>query len=47
MHDVLDHINTVVEDMDTLCEDAKGLIDLIFDKVRRMAHLLIRVHCVT
>lgn len=33
MRDVYDHINTVVEDMDTLNEDAKGLIDLIFDKV--------------
>eukprot|EP00775_Hariotina_reticulata_P002620 gene2620-2921_t len=33
MSDVLDHISSVVEDMDVLAEDARDLIDLIFNTI--------------
>jgi hypothetical protein len=33
MSDVLDHISTIVEDMETLAEDARDLIDLVFNTI--------------
>ena len=33
LSDVYDHISTVVEDMVSLSEDAKDLIDLIFNTI--------------
>jgi Mg2+ and Co2+ transporter CorA len=33
MSDVLDHITSVVEDMEVLSEDARDLIDLIFNTI--------------
>lgn len=33
LSDVLDHISTIVEDMETLSMDAKDLIDLVFNTI--------------
>jgi Mg2+ and Co2+ transporter CorA len=33
MSDVQDHISTIVEDMETLAEDARDLIDLVFNTI--------------
>lgn len=33
MSDVLDHISTIVEDMETLFMDARDLIDLVFNTI--------------
>ncbi|WIA34654.1 hypothetical protein OEZ86_012969 [Tetradesmus obliquus] len=33
MADVADHISTIVEDMETLAEDARDLIDLVFNTI--------------
>lgn len=33
LSDVLDHISTIVEDMETLAIDARDLIDLVFNTI--------------
>lgn len=33
LSDVLDHISTIVEDMETLAVDARDLIDLVFNTI--------------
>lgn len=38
LSDVYDHISTVVEDMISLAEDAKDLIDLVRGAVTQIAH---------
>jgi cell fate (sporulation/competence/biofilm development) regulator YmcA (YheA/YmcA/DUF963 family) len=39
MSDVLDHISTIVEDMETLAEDARDLIDLVFNTIGETLHI--------
>jgi Mg2+ and Co2+ transporter CorA len=43
MSDVLDHISTIVEDMETLAEDARDLIDLVFNTIGEDLKLLMGV----